>query len=563
MPFKNNSSDGSLTSTSPLGLGPSSEQLTVDGVDRRLPAPRPDQIDGTFTKMSMMTDTPSTVSNVSANATTTSTLKVRSPFFPNIDLTTGKIWHLARRASPAPSNSLASEISKIGYSAWIDRQLAPSTIDDSAVERMLAPLPLNATAYQLQYQIFPDEGYKIIPLVIRGTMVRRLFSNRHLVESMTEFWHDLLHVTVSSDKSSLWVGEYDRLIRSRALGKFSTLLTAAELHPAMLNYLDNTESTKKSPNENLAREILELHTLGVGKFTEADVKAMAKLLTGMSMSWKNLKFEYRPDDHYVGALTIAGHNTANSDVTKGKAYVQSILLRLARDPRTAYRICRKLAVRFVEDKPSETFVKTLSDIYLKNDTDIRPVLKHLFNSTVFKSSIGRKLRRPLESWSTVQKQLKPSFVLASDWKDNPWEILGTSSWFLDNAGHLPLNWPSPDGTPDTAERWSSTLTMIHSWNRPSGVIGAWDSSLPIPDIAKTFGIAPDTLTAFQIVDKLIRMTTGFAPDPAYVQPIADFLWNGEKAAPAPTDVKVDVNRLDWRLGETLRLVYCTPYALIR
>ncbi len=240
------------------------------------------------------------------------------------------------------------------------------------------------------------------------SLLRDLYSPNQLQEQMTWFWFN--HFNVQAEKRSIqaMVGDYeDQAIRPHALGKFRDLLKAADLHPAMLRYLDNDQNATGHLNENYAREILELHTLGVGSgYTQKDVEEMARVLTGVGVSLSpappKLKpeqqalyvrrglMEFNPARHDFGEKTVLGRKIAGT----GLSEFEDTLDALARQPATAKHVSTKLALYFVDDAPPK-LVDRMSATFLRSDGDIAEVLSVLFKSAEFKASLGKKVKDPI------------------------------------------------------------------------------------------------------------------------------------------------------------------------
>lgn len=552
--------------------GPSGESLSIDGLTGRtagITAPDSTDVTAADTTLRLAGFSAGEEQMVSASLAATTPTPARSPWMPRVPLTADLDWHLARRAAHAPTTALIYQMRQVGRAAWLERQLAPATISDRVCDSILAKIPAaSASAYDIINKHYGyDTGWKTGHLVVRAAMIRKLFSERYLLESMVEFWHDLLHVTALSDKGAYWMSDYDTfVIRKNAMGKFTTMLWQATTHGAMLDYLDNSESSKVAPNENLGREFLELHTLGVGNFTEADVKQMTLLLTGWYGNWTTMKGTFDPSRHYVGPVNVAGLTHANSTAEGGPAALSSIVVRMARHPKTARRICERLAVRFVSDVPPAALVDRLVQLYLANDTAIVPVLRELFTSPEFETSIGQKWRRPQEAWATAVRAGKPTMAVLDPVAsaNEPWSILGTEAWLLDMAGHLPLNWPAPNGYPDSGDRWLHTNGLLASWNRAESTVGNWEPQYTMTPWDTVFTISP-TMTPMTVVKRVFRAVTGFGPDNNTTDLLTRFLWSGSVTGPMPpssTD-PVGADRLSWWLHELVRMTMASPHFQIR
>ncbi len=214
-----------------------------------------------------------------------------------------------------------------------------------------------------------------------GTLGRQVFGSRQLFEVVVDVFANHLHVATPSDRGWDVAPQYAiSVIRRHAFGKFSDMLQAAMRHPAMLRFLDNDASTRDSVNENLGRELLELHTVGVSSgYTEKDVRASAYVLSGRGATPEG-KFEYVADKHRTGRVKVLGWSASNGSAKGGLATGDRYLDYLAKHPATARTIARKLVVRFVDDSPPAGLVNHLAEVYLKNNTAILPVLTALFRS---------------------------------------------------------------------------------------------------------------------------------------------------------------------------------------
>jgi len=235
----------------------------------------------------------------------------------------------------------------------------------------------------------------------RYVLMRRIYSNRQVLELMTEFWENHLNVPLNGEPCYLFRRAYGETLRAQAFGRYEDILFAAVTHPAMLVYLDNSNSTAEHPNENLGRELLELHSVGIGAYNEDHVKDAARILTGWRVDTqqgnKNPTWvaSYIPGDHAVGPVNVMDFTDANAD-PDGRDLTRRFVGYLAHHPLTARRIVTKLVLKFVGDEVPAALVDRLAQVYLDNDTAIVPVLRHIFNSAEFLASRDQKVRRPFE-----------------------------------------------------------------------------------------------------------------------------------------------------------------------
>jgi uncharacterized protein (DUF1800 family) len=273
--------------------------------------------------------------------------------------------------------------------------------------------------------------------------------------------------------------------------------------------LDNARSTKKAPNENLGRELLELHTVGRGHHTEDDVKSSARILTGYRVDlWTTWKSYYDTASHWTGAVKVLDFTHANADAD-GRAVTEAYLTYLARHPRTAERIARKLAVRFVSDTPSESLVARLAQVFLDHDTEIKPVLRALVASEEFAAAAGSKVRTPTDDVVATHRALRTEIAAPVDGSSAANAIL----WQASDIGQKPFDWARPDGQPEDNRSWSSASRLLASLDIHYSMAGGW-----WPRLGMTYRRPVDWLPAASVrfdalVDHLSRQLLG-KPVPA-------------------------------------------------
>ncbi len=379
--------------------------------------------------------------------------------------------HLLNRFSYGVTQNLLADVSDAGgASAWFEQQLQPDRVPDAAAADLKDWYPAVwrdpgvAAAVDRNGGI---KGFEVAADLVRWTLMRRLLSNRQVHEVMTDFWSNLLHVPTPEKKSWPWRPRYDATVRTHALGRFDEMLVACVLHPAMGCYLDNAQSTAEELNENLGREVLELHTVGLGRYTEDEVKASARILTGWQVDvFGSYEAWYSERDHFVGPVRVLDFTDANSS-SDGRALARRYLTHLARHPETARRVARRLVVRFVSDDPPAALVTDLAAVFLASGTDIRATLRALVKHPAFLASAGAKVRTPVEdavaTWRVLGVQpSKPSgaesFAHAA--------LIQASS-----IGQRPFDWPRPDGFPDHAEAWTGVSRVLNSFDVHKNVAG--------------------------------------------------------------------------------------------
>ena len=264
-----------------------------------------------------------------------------------------------------------------------------------------------------------------------------------LLARMTEFWFNHLNVFTGKGAVRPFVGNYMvNVIRANALGKFEDLLLASARHPAMLLYLDQAQSNVRGINENYARELMELHTLGVNAgYTQNDVHELARILTGWSVNLpKGEGFVFAPRLHDNGDKTLLGRSFKSDGIREGEDAIRM----LARHPATAQRIARRLATTFVADTPSQALVDHLAATFNATQGDIRAVMKALVNSPDFWRADNTLFKTPLD--------FACSALAAGGGAKERREIALTLG-FLAQAGQPMHGWQTPDGYKTDAATW--------------------------------------------------------------------------------------------------------------
>ena len=397
--------------------------------------------------------------------------------------------------------------------AWLGRQLDPSSVPEAAkvaaVDSWFPALRDGAATRYSNNAAKTKTAYQYGLDLSNWSVMRRIHSNRSVLETMTDFWSSHLHIPVGHDYAWPFRYDYDQTIRAHAFGTFEDLLLACSLHPAMRMYLDNWKSVKNAPNENQGRELLELHTVGRDAgYTEAMVKDSAKILSGYTVDWgagKTFNPIYDPKKHTTGAVQVLGFSHANS-ATDGQAVTTAYLKYLAHHPATARRIATKLAVYFVNDSPSDELVNHLADVYTSSGTDIAATLTALAAHPQFLASEGHKVRTPYADLVATTR------VLAVDVK----APTTSSSWanaasYVHGASQL-FSWPRPDGPPINSASWSSASRLFASYNMHADLAGGWWPTKDATYKAPAAWLPVPQVRFDRYVDHLSRLWLGRAAD---------------------------------------------------
>ena len=382
--------------------------------------------------------------------------------------------HLVTRFGYGVDATLAQDVRRAGGAdAWFEQQLTRAgAFADGAADQVRSWWPdldrKPADLWQRQIQEIRG-GWEVMDDYGRWLLVRRIRTRRPVLEKMTEFWEGMLHVPVSGDAHFTWRVDYGDTIREHALGRFDQLLAATTTHPAMLIFLSAATSTKRAPNENLGRELLELHTLGAGNYSEDDVKASARILTGWHVDlWESWAGSYVKEDHWTGRVKVRGFSDKNGS-RDGREVTRDYLRYLAHHPDTAQHIAERLATKFVRDDPPQALVRRLAKVYLKNDTEIVPVLRALVASKEFRASAGRKLRDPSEDVVATYRALGVGLDRPSGEDSGAHAIV----WQASTLGLSPHAWPRPDGTPVNDDVWASPARALGSISMHWSMAGGW------------------------------------------------------------------------------------------
>ncbi|MBI4010712.1 MAG: DUF1800 domain-containing protein [Candidatus Rokubacteria bacterium] len=398
---------------------------------------------------------------------------------------TQQVLHALNRLGYGPRPGDLEAVRRLGVAAWIEAQLQPERLDDRAVETRLAALRVPAMSPRALMDAYPlpqdvkrqgmeprpeQSPQAMIGELGRARLLRAVYTERQLLEVMVDFWFNHFNVFAGKGTVRYYLPEYERaVIRPHALGRFRELLGAVAHHPAMLYYLDAWLSTapdtqvgerRAGLNENYARELLELHTLGVdGGYTQADIVAVARALTGWTIDHPRPGharsgggFVFAPRAHDRGAKTILGYPFAAGG---GPEEGERVLDLVARHPSAARFIATKLARRFVADDPPAALVERVAGVFRETDGDIRAVLRALvFSPEFFAAPAYRaKVKTPLEFTVSALR------ALGADTDAGP-PVQRT----LLGLGQPLYGAQPPTGYADRAEAWTSPGGLLARLN---------------------------------------------------------------------------------------------------
>ncbi|HYM30766.1 MAG TPA: DUF1800 domain-containing protein [Candidatus Cybelea sp.] len=401
-----------------------------------------------------------------------------------------KALHVLNRLGYGPRPGDVQRVAAMGVERYIDQQLHPAGIPEpDTLKREIAsyetlrmqPVDLFHTYGPMRRGQFGkptpedlkarrEEARIIVEQAVEARLHRALESPRQLQEVMVDFWFNHFNVFAGKGLDHLWVGAYEEeAIRPHALGRFRDLLEATARHPAMEFYLDNWENTapgspgargdKDGLNENYARELMELHTLGVdGGYTQADVISLARILTGWGIGGGGRFGRNNPQDHNDGGFVFDPnrHDFSTKQFLgrtiggRGMAEGEEALDVLARSPVTAKHLSFQLAQYFVADQPDPALVDRLSKRWLETDGNISEILRTLFSSPEFWSPkvVGAKFKTP---YQFVVSAVRASGIEVR----NVRPMVG----MLAQLGQPLYGCQTPDGYKNTREAWLSPDAM--------------------------------------------------------------------------------------------------------
>lgn len=353
------------------------------------------------------------------------------------------------RTAFGPRPGDVARLQNIGVTAYIEEQLDPDSIEEEPAAvwrvRRLGDSLGNDPGLQ-----FDQDDRRLVAALREATLLRAVYSRRQLYERMVAFWTDHFNIYAGKGQAPQLKAIDDReTIRRHALGNFRDLLGASARSTAMLGYLDNTVNKKGVPNENYARELMELHTLGVdGGYTQRDVREVARCLTGWTAErhWHRGRFLFDRDAHDDGPKVVLGETLpAGGGLSDG----ERVLDRLAAHPATARHIARKLCVHFLGHAPT-FWVDRLAALFLETRGDIKAMLRPLLTSTDL-ATAPPILKRPFDYLVSALRALNGDTDGGAGLQSH-----------LEAMGQPLFGWPMPDGYPERARAWTGAL--IPRWN---------------------------------------------------------------------------------------------------
>jgi hypothetical protein len=364
------------------------------------------------------------------------------------------------------------------FSAYVEQQLNPASIDDSACDAIVAGwgfTTINKSLAQLWADHAQGEAGYSLPAneVEILTFLRAIYSKRQLQEVLADYWHNHFNVYAWNGWAAPTFVHYDRdVIRKHLFGNFRALLEDVAKSPAMLNYLDNQSNSGDKPNENYARELFELQAMGAENYfgvrsiedpaivdengdrlgyIDSDVYGATTCFTGWRINTETGLFQFDESRHFPYTKIVLGKVIPEFQGIKDG---QDVLDLLAYHPASARYICRRLCRRLISDNPPESVVQAAADVFIANQTapdQLKKTVRAILLSPEFRNTWGEKIKRPFEYSVSILRALNANF--------GPNDFF----WHYDSMGQPLFGWVPPNGYPDDRAAWSGTMPMLQRW----------------------------------------------------------------------------------------------------
>ena len=439
--------------------------------------------------------------------------------------------HVLDRAGYGPDAWARTRISELGVRGYIEEQLHPETVADGALDALLTRFPSLGMDFNQLRVSYPGPGAPgqprigdVLKELQRAKILRAVASHRQLEEVLADFWFNHFNV-LAVDRRMYDISPYERLaIRPFVLGRFRDLLLATARSPAMGDYLDNRHNVAGGINENYAREVMELQTIGVdGGFSEADVVSVARALTGWRDDW------FAPDGFvFVAAWhDFDAKSIMDLQLPSGRGYEDGATLIdfLAAHPRTAQAVSRKLVTRFVADDPPQALVSAAANTFLATGGDLRAVMATFLLSPEF-------LDRPEYRQSKTKRPLHFLASMARATGADPVRLdLDAMRSSARDMGEELFKAAPPTGYPEVSDFWSGPGGMILRINQIDRVVAraegyAFDFPVHGGDTEAIVDALIDTLFVADVSDATRAAAIAFVDG----LPVADDTTRIEQAA---------------------------------
>lgn len=431
-----------------------------------------------------------------------------------------KVAHLLRRATLGPTIDEIARASQRGL---------PATLDDM-LSQLDRPMDDKEAATAAIGDIFLKDGKSLRA----GWMLRMLSMPNLFREKLTLFWHNHFATAISKvNDPQLMANQIDTL-RVLSLGKFRDLVLAMARDPAMLLWLDNNLNVKGKPNENWARELMELFTLGIGNYSEKDVQEVARAFTGWNMDRK--RFRFYADQHDEGEKTLLG--------ISGNLNGDGVIDRLVSMPQTARFVSRKLWQFFVNQEPTDADLEPLIAAYQATDGQIAAVVRAMFSSPAFfdPANVGNAIKNPVEFVVGAVRSLNAP--------------LSDVQTYADAAAGMGMDIYNPPDVSGWAlgEGWISTYTLLERIRLVRGLVGQGRGAT-VCGLDTSRIIKDDFMSDNQeLVDHFSVRFLHRKPPEKLRKTLNEFLLAGSRT---PV-IRMPANERESKIRGLIRLIMCSP-----
>ncbi len=406
---------------------------------------------------------------------------------------------LLNRLGFGPRPGDIARVAALGQSAFVEEQLTASLGEETRLNLLLGGLEIFSLSSEEMKDIHKE---RVITELQQADLLCAVYGRNQLLERMTDFWLNHFNIyALKSDDAWRLAKDTRSVIRENALGNFPDILRASAHSPAMLGYLDNTVNKSGVANENYARELMELHTLGVhGGYTQNDVMEVARCFTGWTVENRFLlrkgTFRFDPETHDDGKKEVLGQTIPAGG---GEADGDRVLTILASHPSTARYLSTKLCREFL-GREDEGWISKMSSLYLSSGGDVREMLRPLL------------LSGDLLSAQPMPKRPKDYVVSALRATGAATDCGPAVISHLTKMGQGPYLWPMPDGYPTKAEAW--TGSMLGRWNFANALVSGAvkGTELPIKEITNPMEtiLGRKVNTSELVSDQVSKMKAGQA-----------------------------------------------------
>lgn len=362
--------------------------------------------------------------------------------------------HVLNRAAFGPKPGDVAQVAKMGVTGWIEEQLADTLPENPAATWRVDGLDVQQMQKDAPDLLDSQADEQLLTETQQAALLRAIYSTHQLRETLADFWTNHFNIyALKKDGRILLPVDTERVIRPHVLGTFRDMLFASAHSPAMLAYLDNQENKRGVANENYARELLELHTLGVRSgYTQKDIQEVARCFTGWTVQtgFRRGQYTYEPPLHDDRAKFIPFLNLTIAP-GGGQNDAETVLEQLAVHPTTARFLARKLCRRYLGEAPPELVAKA-ANAFVKGKSDIRALLRPILLDGLRDPAVNQPvLKRPLDFVASACR------VLSAD-TDGGVNL----QKHLTMMGQPLYQWPMPDGFPEKTAAWTGSL--LPRWN---------------------------------------------------------------------------------------------------